>query len=227
MVYQDAMSSLNPSVLVGTQLRQLTRRGADQSPAELLDLVGLSPERTMRSYPHELSGGQRQRVLIAMALSRKPRLLIADEPTTALDVTVQAQVVELLGRLREELGFAMVLVSHDLALVSEMSHRVAVMYAGQLAEVGPVRDLLTRPRHHYARGMLGSVLSLEAGAERLHQVPGVVPAAQDFGAGCRFAGRCPAAQADCLTAPPDLTVDNPGHEYACLHPAPVTKGVLL
>ena len=227
MVYQDAMSSLNPSVLVGTQLRQLTSRGGDQSPAELLELVGLTPDRTMRSYPHELSGGQRQRVLIAMALSRKPRLLIADEPTTALDVTVQAQVVELLGRLREELGFAMVLVSHDLALVSEMSHRVAVMYAGQLAEVAPIRDLLTRPRHHYARGMLGSVLSLEAGAERLHQVPGVVPAAQDFGAGCRFAGRCSAAQADCLVAPPTLTVDGAGHEYACLHPAPVSKEVSL
>ena len=227
MVYQDAMSSLNPSVLVGTQLRQLTSRGGDQSPAELLDLVGLTPERTMRSYPHELSGGQRQRVLIAMALSRKPRLLIADEPTTALDVTVQAQVVELLGRLRDELGFAMVLVSHDLALVAEMSHRVAVMYAGQLAEVAPVRDLLTRPRHHYARGMLGSVLSLEAGAERLHQIPGVVPAAQDFGAGCRFAGRCSAATPECLTAPPSLTNDGPGHDYACLHPAPASKGVLL
>lgn len=227
MVYQDAMSSLNPSVMVGTQLRQLTRRGGDQSPAELLELVGLTPERTMRSYPHELSGGQRQRVLIAMALSRKPRLLIADEPTTALDVTVQAQVVELLGRLREELGFAMVLVSHDLALVGEMSHRIAVMYAGQLAETGPVRSLLTRPRHHYARGLLGSVLSLEDGVERLHQIPGVVPAAHDFGAGCRFAGRCPAAGADCLTAPPAPTVDQPGHEYACLHPAPVAKGALL
>lgn len=227
MVYQDAMSSLNPSVLVGTQLRQLTSRGGDQSPAELLDLVGLTPERTMRSYPHELSGGQRQRVLIAMALSRKPRLLIADEPTTALDVTVQAQVVELLGRLRDELGFAMVLVSHDLALVAEMSHRVAVMYAGRLAEVAPVRDLLTRPRHHYARGMLGSVLSLEAGAERLHQIPGVVPAAQDFGAGCRFAGRCSAVTPECLTAPPSLTNDGPGHDYACLHPAPEPKGALL
>ncbi|MFW6640256.1 dipeptide/oligopeptide/nickel ABC transporter permease/ATP-binding protein [Nocardiopsis algeriensis] len=227
MVYQDAMSSLNPSVMVGTQLRQLTSRGGKQSPAELLELVGLSPDRTMRSYPHELSGGQRQRVLIAMALSRSPRLLIADEPTTALDVTVQAQVVELLGRLREELGFAMVLVSHDLALVGEMSHRIAVMYAGQLAEIGPVRDLMTRPRHHYARGMLASVLSLEAGAERLHQVPGVVPAAHDFGAGCRFAGRCPAAGPDCLTAPPALTVDRPGHEYACLHPATAAEGVLL
>ncbi|MFC7466715.1 ATP-binding cassette domain-containing protein [Actinomadura keratinilytica] len=134
MVYQDAMSSLNPSVLIGTQLKRLTSRGGTRTPAELLELVGLSPDRTLRSYPHELSGGQRQRVLIAMALSRSPRLLIADEPTTALDVTVQAQVVELLVRLRDELGFAMVLVSHDLALVGDLAHRVAVMYAGQVAE---------------------------------------------------------------------------------------------
>ena len=227
MVYQDAMSSLNPSVLVGTQLRQLTSRGGEQSPAELLDLVGLDATRTLRSYPHELSGGQRQRVLIAMALSRSPRLLIADEPTTALDVTVQAQVVELLSRLRKELGFAMVLVSHDLALVGEMSHRMAVMYAGQLAEVGSVNDLMTRPRHHYARGMLGSVLSLETGADRLHQVPGVVPAAQDFGQGCRFADRCAMARPDCLEQPPELRTDTAGHQYACLHPAPVPKGALL
>lgn len=227
MVYQDAMSSLNPSVLVGTQLRQLTSRGGEQSPAELLDLVGLDATRTLRSYPHELSGGQRQRVLIAMALSRSPRLLIADEPTTALDVTVQAQVVELLSRLRKELGFAMVLVSHDLALVGEMSHRMAVMYAGQLAEVGSVNDLMTRPRHHYARGMLGSVLSLETGADRLHQVPGVVPAAQDFGQGCRFADRCVMAQPDCREQPPELRTDTGGHQYACLHPAPVPKGALL
>ncbi|GAB3486275.1 dipeptide/oligopeptide/nickel ABC transporter permease/ATP-binding protein [Nocardiopsis coralliicola] len=227
MVYQDALSSLNPSVMVGAQLRQLTRRGGKQSPAELLDLVGLAPERTLRSYPHELSGGQRQRVLIAMALSRSPRLLIADEPTTALDVTVQAQVVELLGRLRDELGFAMVLVSHDIALVAEMSHRLAVMYAGQLAESGTVRDLLVHPRHHYARGLLGSVLSLEAGAERLHQIPGVVPAAHDFGPGCRFADRCPAADDACRTEPPAPTTAGPGHSYACVHPAADPKGALL
>ncbi|NYV74618.1 dipeptide/oligopeptide/nickel ABC transporter permease/ATP-binding protein, partial [Streptomyces sp. UH6] len=182
MVYQDALSSLNPSVLIGTQLKRLTSRGGTRTPAELLELVGLSPGRTLRSYPHELSGGQRQRVLIAMALSRSPRLLIADEPTTALDVTVQAQVVELLTRLRDELGFAMVLVSHDLALVGDLAHRVAVMYAGQVAETGDTRALLTDPAHHYSRGLLGSVVSLEAGAERLHQIRGVVPAPRAFGA---------------------------------------------
>ncbi|MEW2180949.1 dipeptide/oligopeptide/nickel ABC transporter permease/ATP-binding protein [Streptomyces sp. NPDC005406] len=221
MVYQDALSSLNPSVLVGTQLRQLTSRGGTKTPAELLELVGLSPERTLRSYPHELSGGQRQRVLIAMALSRSPRLLIADEPTTALDVTVQAQVVELLIRLRDELGFAMVLVSHDLALVGDLSHRVAVMYAGRLAEVGETRAVLTDPAHHYSRGLLGSVVSLEAGAERLHQIRGVVPAPQGFGAGCRFAGRCGAATDLCRTAIPALTGRGTtnDHGFSCHHPA--------
>jgi peptide/nickel transport system permease protein len=222
MVYQDAMSSLNPSVLIGTQLRRLTSRGGTRTPAELLELVGLSPARTLRSYPHELSGGQRQRVLIAMALSRSPRLLIADEPTTALDVTVQAQVVELLVRLRDELGFAMVLVSHDLALVGDLAHRVAVMYAGQVAEAGDTRALLTDPAHHYSRGLLGSVVSLEAGTERLHQIRGVVPAPRAFGAGCRFASRCAAATGLCATAPPPAADrgDAGDHRFACYHPAP-------
>jgi peptide/nickel transport system permease protein len=222
MVYQDAMSSLNPSVLIGTQLKWLTSRGGTRTPAELLELVGLSPERTLRSYPHELSGGQRQRVLIAMALSRSPRLLIADEPTTALDVTVQAQVVELLIKLRDELGFAMVLVSHDLALVGDLAHRVAVMYAGQVAEAGDTRALLTDPAHHYSRGLLGSVVSLESGAERLHQIRGVVPAPKAFGAGCRFASRCAAATDLCATTPPPATDRDTGrdHLFACHHPAP-------
>ncbi|MFS8197464.1 dipeptide/oligopeptide/nickel ABC transporter permease/ATP-binding protein [Streptomyces sp. CWNU-52B] len=226
MVYQDAMSSLNPSVLVGTQLKQLTSRGGTKTPAELLDLVGLSPERTLRSYPHELSGGQRQRVLIAMALSRDPRLLIADEPTTALDVTVQAQIVELLVRLRDELGFAMVLVSHDLALVGDLAHRIAVMYAGQIAETGGTRPLLAGPAHHYTRGLLGSVVSLEAGAKRLHQIHGIVPAPREFPAGCRFATRCPAADELCRTTSPALTGrptptghDGDEHSFACHHPA--------
>ncbi|WP_406157747.1 dipeptide/oligopeptide/nickel ABC transporter permease/ATP-binding protein [Streptomyces sp. NBC_01005] len=221
MVYQDALSSLNPSVLVGTQLKQLTSRGGTKAPAELLELVGLAPERTLRSYPHELSGGQRQRVLIAMALSRDPRLLIADEPTTALDVTVQAQVVELLVELRDELGFAMVLVSHDLALVGDLSHRVAVMYAGRLAEIGATRSVLTGPTHHYSRGLLGSVVSLEAGADRLHQIRGIVPAPQGFGTGCRFASRCDAATDLCRTTAPELTARDAAkdHGFACHHPA--------
>ncbi|RIK12950.1 MAG: ABC transporter, partial [Acidobacteria bacterium] len=174
MVYQDALSSLNPSMLVSAQLRQLIRRGGKRSAEELMELVGLDPRRTLRSYPHELSGGQRQRVLIAMALTRNPRLLIADEPTTALDVTVQQQVVDLLNELRRELGFAMVFVSHDLALVAQLAHRITVMYAGQVVEQGTTSEVLTDPRHEYTRGLLGSVLSIESGAERLHQVQGTV-----------------------------------------------------
>ena len=189
MVYQDALSSLNPSMLIRSQLGQLIKRGGTRSAEELLQLVGLDPDRTLKSYPHELSGGQRQRVLIAMALTRDPKLIVADEPTTALDVTVQAQVIDLLNELREKLGFAMVFVSHDLALVAELAHRITVMYAGQVVESAPTVSLLTSPRHEYTRGLLGSVLSIEDGASRLHQIPGTVPSPRDFATGDRFAPR--------------------------------------
>jgi peptide/nickel transport system permease protein len=219
MVYQDALSALNPAMTVGAQLRQLTRRGGTRSPEELMGLVGLDARRTLKSYPHELSGGQRQRVVIAMALSRSPKLLVADEPTTALDVTVQAQVISLLLKLREELGFAMIFVSHDLALVSDVTDRVVVMYGGQVAETGATPAVLAAPAHHYARGLLASVLSLEAAQTRLAQIRGVVPSPADFPAGCRFADRCPAATAVCLTEPPALTGDPAAHAFACHHPA--------
>lgn len=196
MVYQDALSSLNPSMLVGDQLRQLTKRGGRKSPEELLTLVKLDAKRTMRSYPHELSGGQRQRVLIAMALSRSPKLVVCDEPTTALDVTVQKQVVDLLNELREQLGFAMVFVSHDLALVASLAHKVTVMYAGQVVEAGPISDVLANPHHEYTQGLLGAVLSIESQAERLHQIPGTVPSPYDFAAGDRFAERSQREAAD-------------------------------
>jgi peptide/nickel transport system permease protein len=189
MIYQDALSSLNPAMTIRSQMNQLTSRGGTRTAEDLLDLVGLDAERTLSSYPHELSGGQRQRVLIAMALTRDPKLVIADEPTTALDVTVQKQVVELLDKLRQELGFAMVFVSHDLALVAEISHRIAVMYAGQIVEQGRNFDILTQPVHEYTRGLLGAVLSIEAGAERLHQVRGTVPSPREFPKGDRFAPR--------------------------------------
>ncbi|MCL6422572.1 dipeptide/oligopeptide/nickel ABC transporter permease/ATP-binding protein [Brachybacterium sp. JHP9] len=189
MIYQDALSSLNPSMLIRSQMAQLTKRGGTRSAEDLLELVGLDPARTLSSYPHELSGGQRQRVLIAMALTRDPRILIADEPTTALDVTVQKQVVDLLNSLREELGFAMLFVSHDLALVAQLAHRITVMYAGQVVEQADTAQLLTDPRHEYTQGLLGSVLSIEAGAARLHQVQGTVPSPREFVAGDRFAPR--------------------------------------
>jgi peptide/nickel transport system permease protein len=157
-------------------------------------------------------------VLIAMALSRDPKLIVADEPTTALDVTVQAQVIELLLKLREELGFALILVSHDLALVADVTDRVVVMYGGQIVETGVTASLVGRPAHHYARGLLGSVLSLEAGAERLTQIRGVVPAPADFPPGCRFADRCPMATDVCRTEKPVLEGDAT-HQVACHHPA--------
>ena len=189
MIYQDALSSLNPSMLISAQFKQLTSRGGTRTAEELLELVGLDPKRVLESYPHELSGGQRQRVLIAMALTRDPKLVIADEPTTALDVTVQKQVVDLLNRLQHELGFAMIFVSHDLALVAQVANAITVMYAGQVIEQGPVKEIMTNPVHEYTRGLLGSVLSIEAGAGRLHQVPGSVPSPKDFPKGDRFAPR--------------------------------------
>ncbi|MFE9026296.1 dipeptide/oligopeptide/nickel ABC transporter permease/ATP-binding protein [Streptomyces iakyrus] len=218
MIYQDALSSLNPAMTIRAQLKQVVRRGGRRAPAELLTMVGLDPERTLRSYPHELSGGQRQRVLIAVALSRDPNLIVADEPTTALDVTVQAQVMELLLRLREELGFALILVSHDLALVADVTDRVVVMYGGQIVETGVTADLVEAPAHHYTRGLLGSVLSLESAQERMTQIRGVVPSPADFPAGCRFVGRCPLATGTCRTTPPGL-LGTPTHTAACHHPA--------
>jgi peptide/nickel transport system permease protein len=218
MIYQDALSSLNPAMTVRAQLKQVVRRGGRRTSVELLELVGLDPDRTLRSYPHELSGGQRQRVLIAMALSRDPKLIVADEPTTALDVTVQAQVIQLLLRLREELGFALILVSHDLALVADVTDRVVVMYGGQIVETGVTADLVEAPSHHYTRGLLGSVLSLESAAERLTQIKGVVPSPADFPAGCRFADRCPLASEVCRTTAP-ARVGGAAHSIACHHPA--------
>ncbi|GAB3550434.1 dipeptide/oligopeptide/nickel ABC transporter permease/ATP-binding protein [Arthrobacter tumbae] len=196
MVYQDALSSLNPSMLIKDQLSQLTKRNGRKTPRELLELVKLDPDRTLKSYPHELSGGQRQRVLIAMALSRSPKIVVADEPTTALDVTVQKQVVDLLNELREQLGFAMVFVSHDLALVASLAHRITVMYAGQVVESAETTELLRNPHHEYTRGLLGAVLSIEADADRLHQIQGTVPSPREFATGDRFAERSLRPDAD-------------------------------
>jgi peptide/nickel transport system permease protein len=225
MIYQDALSSLNPAMTVRAQLKQLIRRGGGRSAGELLQLVGLDPERTLRSYPHELSGGQRQRVLIAMALSRSPKLIVADEPTTALDVTVQAQIIELLLRLREELGFALILVSHDLALVADVTDRIVVMYGGQIVESAVTAALVESPAHHYTRGLLGSVLSLESAAQRMTQIRGVVPSPADFPAGCRFADRCPMASEVCRSTTPELLGDEEAvHAVACHHPAVALPG---
>ena len=223
MIYQDALSSLNPAMLIKAQMKQLTSRGGTRSAEELLELVGLDPKRTLESYPHELSGGQRQRVLIAMALTRDPKLIIADEPTTALDVTVQKQVIALLNELREKLGFAMIFVSHDLALVAEVAHHITVMYAGQVIEQAPTKELLTHPTHEYTRGLLGAVLSIESGSGRLHQVPGTVPSPRDFPVGDRFAPRSSHPDYG-LDIRPVLTEVGPEHVYAALPPRDEADG---
>lgn len=189
MIYQDSLSALNPSMRIKDQMAQLIKRGSKHTAEKLLEWVQLDPSKVLNRYPHELSGGQRQRVVIAMALTREPKLLIADEPTTALDVTVQAEVVKLLNELRDKLGFAMVFVSHDLALVAQLAHHITVMYAGQVVETAPTSSLLANPTHEYTRGLLGSVLSTEERATRLYQIPGSVPSPYDFADGDRFASR--------------------------------------
>jgi peptide/nickel transport system permease protein len=219
MIYQDALSSLNPGMTVGAQLRQVCRLGARRAPAELLDLVGL-PAVALKSHPHQLSGGQRQRVLIALALARDPALLVADEPTTALDETIQAQVVDLLRELQAELGFSVLLISHDLALVSELADRVLVMYAGQLVEAGSARRVVREPRHPYTAGLLRAIRSLEHDLPRLAQIDGTVPAPSAFPPACRFAGRCPSQTAQCATAAPPMLRDGDDRYLACYHPVP-------
>ena len=223
MIYQDSLSALNPSMLIKAQFKQLTSRGGTRTAEELLELVGLDPKRTLDSYPHELSGGQRQRVLIAMALTRDPKIIIADEPTTALDVTVQKQVINLLNRLQHELGFAMIFVSHDLALVAEVANSITVMYAGQVVEQGPVGEIMTNPVHEYTRGLLGSVLSIEAGGDRLLQVPGSVPSPKDFPAGDRFRPR--SSHPDCISnvRPMLKQLKGTDHYYAELPDSELTR----
>lgn len=219
MVYQDALTSLNPSMTVGAQLRQVCKRGSSRSPEELLELVGL-PSTLLRSYPHQLSGGQRQRVLIALALSREPALLLADEPTTGLDETIQAQIIELLGSLREELGMSILLVSHDLALIGEVTERVAVMYCGQIVETGATDAVFANPRHPYTQGLLASVGSLEGAQRPLASIEGSVPLPQEYPVGCRFAGRCANELPQCAgTARPVHQAHNDG-VYACHNPVP-------
>ena len=219
MIFQEPMTSLNPALTVGDQIgevltrhRGLTRRQATVRAAELLDLVRVpDPARRVLEYPHRLSGGMRQRVMIAMAIACEPRLLIADEPTTALDVTVQAQVLELLLSIRQRFGTAILLITHDLGVVAETADRVAVMYAGRKIEENATAALFAAPQHPYTRGLLAASPEIEPGDRvtgsargRLTEIPGMVPALDAMPPGCRFAPRCPEAMALCGTAPPAL-----------------------
>ena len=212
MVFQDALNSLNPSHTVGDQVREVLQvhlglHGAalEARVLELFELVEIpAAKQRLRNYPHQMSGGMNQRVMIAMAIACQPRLLIADEPTTALDVTIQAQVMDLLTRLQREQGLSLVLITHDLAVVAEMARRVAVMYAGQVVETAPVDKLFSQPRHPYTAALLAALPEHNRGASRLAALPGIVPGRRDRPAGCLLAPRCSQVQPRCVQERPGL-----------------------
>jgi oligopeptide/dipeptide ABC transporter ATP-binding protein len=224
MIFQEPMTSLNPVLTIGDQVaeaaivhQRLSRAAARKRAIELLRQVGIpEPDERADYYPHQLSGGMRQRVMIAMALVCHPQILIADEPTTALDVTIQAQILELLERLQRELGMAVLLITHDLGVVAGTTDRVVVMYAGQVVETAPTRELFARPQHPYTEGLMESIPRLDRPRARLHSIPGSVPAATAWPAGCRFHPRCPYAWDKCRTEePPLLEAGAAGHTARC------------
>ena len=227
MVFQEPMTSLNPTIRIGEQIaeplmlhRGLGRREAEAQVLRVLGQVGIgNAERRLQQYPHELSGGLRQRVMIAMAIICNPKLLIADEPTTALDVTIQAQIMELLKALQKELGLAILLITHDLGMVAEMCETIDVMYAGRIVETGPTAEIFARPRHPYTHGLLNSSPRRAKKGERLPSIPGLVPPPGARGVGCSFAARCPRALERCRVEFPPLTRDGPA-AAACWNPVP-------
>lgn len=220
-VFQEPGASLNPVFRIGAQILEVLqyhRPGLanDAEVTRLLRQVGIpAPESRLRNYPHELSGGMQQRVMIAMALASQPRLLVADEPTTALDVTIQAQIIELLGDLRRQLGMAVLLITHNLGIVGDIADEVAVMYAGQIVEHGPARDVLQRPLHPYTQALIQSVPVIATDVDRLVTIPGSVPLPGHFPNGCRFHPRCPKAQPACATQSPALTDIGSGRQVRC------------
>ncbi len=223
MIFQEPMTSLNPAFTIGDQLIEAIRCHSDRSPAkardhaiEMLRRVRIpSPEQRIDEYPHKLSGGMRQRVMIAMALSCEPKLLIADEPTTALDVTIQAQVLDLMRTLREETGTAIILITHDLGVIAELADEVLVMYAGRIVEKASVERLFAQPQHPYTIGLLGSIPKLHLEQDRLNAIEGQVPTPMSAVQGCHFAPRCPFAIAKCSQDSPSLTDLGDRHEAAC------------
>jgi len=227
IVFQEPMTSLNPVYTVGDQIAEvirlhegLSRRAALERAVEMLRLVHIpNPERRVRDYPHQFSGGMRQRVMIAMALSCSPRLLIADEPTTALDVTIQAQILDLLAELKSRLGMAIMLITHQMGVVAETAQRVVVMYAGKVIEEAPVAELFARPRHPYTQGLIRSIPRIDTSVgkkQRLEAIAGMVPSLIDPPSGCRFAPRCKFARPACTEAVPELRAVEAGHKVACI-----------
>ena len=227
MIFQQPTSSLNPVYRVGAQIREvftlhrdMKKAAADQAAIEMLRSVGIpDPQRRARAFPHEFSGGMAQRVMIAMALALQPELLIADEPTTALDVTIQAQILELMKTLQRDLNTAIILITHDLGVVAEMADRVAVMYAGEIVEMAPVSELFTHPQHPYTKGLIGSIPVLGQTKETLDVIPGNVPNLVDLPAGCRFADRCQVRVENemsiCTERRPELVEVNANHQARC------------
>ena len=242
MIFQEPMTSLNPVLTIGRQIAEVLvlHRGLSEREALAQTVQGLrkvqisDPERRLHQYPHQLSGGMRQRVMIAMALACGPRLLIADEPTTALDVTIQAQILELMRKLGAETGASIILITHDLGVVAEMAQRVVVMYAGRKVEEAGVEALFAHPRHPYTRGLLGSMPHLgqsltggddDAPPQRLVEIPGMVPSLKEAMAGCLFAPRCPNASELCGREVPPMLTYGSGHQAACWHPIDGPKPV--
>lgn len=223
MIFQEPMTSLNPVFRIGEQItesimlhRNLDEKKAMERAIELLELVGIPrAEKVARNHPHELSGGMRQRVMIAMALACDPKILIADEPTTALDVTIQAQILSLMNRMQAETNTAIMLITHDLGVVAQMAHHVLVMYAGKVVESAPVEELFANPKHPYTQGLLSSIPSLDEDRDRLHTIDGVVPNPFELPKGCYFAPRCKHVMEQCLQSFPDVYKINEEHTTSC------------
>jgi len=222
-IFQEPGAALNPVFRVGNQIKESLKlhrpeKANDDEVIRLLKLVGIpAPESRLRNYPFEMSGGMQQRIMIAMALASEPKLLVADEPTTALDVTIQAQILDLLRELKQRLGMAILLITHNLGIVGDMADRVAVMYAGQVVEMAPARELLRRPLHPYTRALMNSVPKLTSDAGRLSAIPGSVPRIGNFPPGCRFYPRCPSARPECANTLPELVEVEPGRWARCLY----------
>lgn len=231
MIFQEPMTSLNPVFTIGNQIseplrlhQKLSSSAAREKAVEMLRLVNIpSPETRVDEFPHQLSGGMRQRVMIAMALACKPQVLICDEPTTALDVTIQAQVLDIMRRLQQTLGMSMILITHDLGIVAEMADDVAVMYAGKIVEQGPVKEIFSKPLHPYTKGLLNSIPRIqreshatETGRRRLDTIPGMVPSLKELPKGCRFQGRCEFVKEECKPVIPKLMEISQGHSVSCV-----------